>query len=189
MSNETAFRIWFAFGGMCSGVVLMIVISFCVTAWVGESPQQAYERGKIDGQFTDSTMPYVTVELIPPSEIVRQITEDDTLYFWRQQLDTGFVLKPIYRVLKLWTPEDSMESWEYEEWLNTSRGWYGWDVSEALMEGWYDGVDSTYSVHEAAMLNWALSVLTKERTFIIYFDSTDTMPVMEMEGVEVRDGN
>lgn len=88
-----------------------------------ESPEQAYERGYKEGQLIDSTKPYVTMGIASPSEIVIQIVEGDTLYFWKQQVDTGYILKPLHRVRRTWTPEDSMESCEYEEWFDTSRGW------------------------------------------------------------------
>lgn len=122
-----------------------LVIMGVIAAFLNdhESPQDAYERGKIDGQLTDSTMPYVTMGIAPPSEIITKIIDDDTLYFWKQKVDTGYVLKPLYRVHRTWTPEDSMESWEYKEWFDTSSDWYGWDVSESLARSWYYGTDST----------------------------------------------
>lgn len=66
-------------------------------------------------------------------------------------------------------------------------GWYGWEISEALAQGWYDrAADTSHGIYEKAAIAWAMSVLLRERKFVIYFDSTDTTPVMEMEGVEVR---
>jgi len=46
MSNETLLRILLVLAGVFLGIILTIVISS-----VGESPDQAYERGKIDGQL------------------------------------------------------------------------------------------------------------------------------------------
>jgi len=60
--------------------------------------------GDIVGGFPEppgSMKPYMTMEVAPPSEIVTQIVEGDTLYFRRQRTDTGYVLIPIYRVRKL----------------------------------------------------------------------------------------
>lgn len=85
----------------------------------------------------------------------------------------------------------------YNRWFNdslgwgsidsTEKGWYGWDISEALVRSWYDrAADTSHSVYEKAAYAWAMSYLLRERKFVIYFDSTDTIPVMEMEGVEVR---
>ena len=86
----------------------------------------------------------------------------------------------------------------YNRWFNDSLGWgsldstkdwYGWEVSEKLARTWLDrAADTSHRVYEKAALAWAMSVLLRDRKFVIYFDSTDTMPVMEMEGVEVKHG-
>ena len=66
--------------------------------------------------------------------------------------------------------------------------WYSWDISEELARSWYDGVDTTYSMYEDAIKAWAMSYLTKERTFIIYFDSTDTMPAIDRDTITTKQG-
>ena len=163
-------------------LILALALITVIALWqLQESPQQAYERGKIDGQLLDTMKPYVTMGIASPSEIVRQIVDGDTLYFWKQQVDTGYVLKPLYRVRKLWVPEDSMESCEYEEWLDTSMGWHGWEISEKLVQGWYDGVDTTYNMYEEAVYNWAMSYLLRERKYVIYFDSTEGCYMIQEE--------
>jgi len=125
-------------------LILALALIAVVALWqLQESPEQAYERGKIDGQLlVDSTKPYMTMEIISPSEseIVVQIIEDDTLYFIKEWVDTGYVLAPIYMVRKSWTPY--RPDWR-EDWLDTSKGWYGWGISEAFARSWYYGTDST----------------------------------------------
>jgi len=176
--------------------LLVLSIALGMTLIIQESPQESYERGKVDGQIlVDSTKPYVTMELIPPSEIIVQIVGDDTLSFHRERTDTGYVLTPIYVVRKMWTPY--RPGWQ-EDWLDTSRGWgsidsnengwYGWEISEKLARSWYDGVDSTHRTHEDAALDWAMSYLLRERKFVIYFDSTDTLEdILDWYGREVPD--
>lgn len=63
---------------------------------------------------------------------------------------------------------------------DSTEGWYGWDVSEALARDWYDrAADSTHRMYEKAFQAWATSLLLRGRTFVIYFDSTDTLPAVE----------
>ena len=146
--------------------------------YLGDSVVDEFFAEKVDS--TD-TMPgtttigrcSLTMEVAPSSDIVTIIVDGDTLYFWKQQVDTGYVLKPLYRTHRIWTPEDSAADPTWKDWFDTSRGWYSWEISEALTQGWYDGVDSTYSMHEEAAYNWAMSVLLRERKYVIYFDSTE----------------
>lgn len=152
--------------------VIFIVIGFALgiltltTSEMFWGEQEAYERGYKHRN--------VTTWVISPSEIVRRVVGDDTLYFWRQQVDTGYVLKPLYRVLKPWIPEDSLG---WESWSDTTLDWYSWGVSTALARDWYDGSDN--NIYQDAAVAWVISVLLKESKFTIYFDSTDTLPAVE----------
>lgn len=113
----------------------------------------AYERGKTDGQ------------LLVFEKWGRY--SDETV----EQLVDCIHLRAIYVF-------DSL-GFHYDTMLLDTVGWYRWEISDDFARAWYDGVDSTHRMYEDALQAWAMSHLLKERKFIIYFDSTDTMPAVE----------